>query len=453
MSLLLRCAGCGEELDLVRQLPFRCPVARAGDDVDHVLAIHQRATPDAWPVSLDPNPFQRFAAFGAARALADTSGLSRESFAEEVAALDAAVEAIDGRGFRTTPYALHEGLGAWVKDETGNVAGSHKARHLMGVALYLRVASRVPPLAEQLNGAPLAVASCGNAALAAATLAAAMGRELDVYVPDWAEEPVLDRLRALGARLHVCERKAGDPPGDPCYHAFVAAVEGGAIPFTCQGDRNGLAIDGGRTLAWELAEQHASTGEAPMERLFVQVGGGALASSAFQGLWMARDAGVIPTLPALHAVQVEAAAPLARAWRLLARELAGSEDPDHELAARLRAERTDEELFAAVAAAARKRSAYMQPVAEPPRSLASGILDDETYDGFAVIAGMLLTGGWPVVVEEQLVARAHDLARKSTGIAVCPTGSAGLAGLLAEREEGRVAEEEPVGLLFTGAER
>ena len=56
------------------------------------------------------------------------------------------VAAVDGRGFRVTPFGraatLGErvGLEVWVKDETGNVSGSHKARHLMGVMLALRVA-------------------------------------------------------------------------------------------------------------------------------------------------------------------------------------------------------------------------------------------------------------------------------------------------------------------------
>ncbi len=32
--------------------------------------------------------------------------------------------------------------GVWVKDETGNVSGSHKGRHLMGVLIHLAVMER-----------------------------------------------------------------------------------------------------------------------------------------------------------------------------------------------------------------------------------------------------------------------------------------------------------------------
>jgi hypothetical protein len=86
----------------------------------------------------------------------------------------------------------------WVKDETHNVAGSHKARHLMGLLLYLAVVEGGPGSAAAPGAqAPLAIASCGNAALGAAVLARAASRALQVYVPPDAEHAVLDRLAAL----------------------------------------------------------------------------------------------------------------------------------------------------------------------------------------------------------------------------------------------------------------
>ena len=54
------------------------------------------------------------------------------------------------------------------------MAQSHKARHLMSVMLYLKVLSEFSPeLGAGLSSRRLAVASCGNAGLAAATIAAA----------------------------------------------------------------------------------------------------------------------------------------------------------------------------------------------------------------------------------------------------------------------------------------
>ena len=70
---------------------------------------------------------------------------------------------------------------------------------------------------------------------------------------------------------------------------------------------------------------------------------------------------------------------------------------------------------------------------EEPKSVATGILDDETYDWRAVVEGMLMTGGRPLVVSEDQLLDAHRLAVPRTTIQVDPTGSSGLAGLLEMR--------------------
>jgi threonine synthase len=95
----------------------------------------------------------------------------------------------------------------------------------------------------------------------------------------------------------------------------------------------------------------------------------------------------------------------------------------------------------------------MSPWETEPRSVAGGILDDETYDWLAVSEGMFTTGGTPLVVDEETLVRTNELARETTGIDVDHTGSAGLAGLLALRAAGTVGEGERVGVLFTGVVR
>jgi hypothetical protein len=94
----------------------------------------------------------------------------------------------------------------------------------------------------------------------------------------------------------------------------------------------------------------------------------------------------------------------------------------------------------------------MWPWGEEPRSLATGILDDETYDWRAVVGGMLATGGRPLVVTEKRLARAHDLGH-AAGHPVDPTGSSGLAGLLELVADGAVGPDDRVGVLFTGVDR
>ena len=186
----------------------------------------------------------------------------------------------------------------------------------------------------------------------------------------------MKRLVDLGAHVTRCARERG-VPGDPAYLRFREAVAGGALPFTCQGNENGLVIEGGETLGWEIASQLASSG-ATVDRLFVQTGGGALGSACIE----ARDCGVIPRMPRIHAVQT-AAAPLQRAW-----DRVRQHGLDYAIA---------------------HRSEFMWPWKTPPRSIATGILDDETYDWAALIRGMQASGGYPIVVSEERLLEAQRL--------------------------------------------
>jgi threonine synthase len=287
------------------------------------------------------------------------------------------------------------------------------------------------------GGRTLAIASCGNAALAAAVVARAADRPLDVFVPTWVDEAILRRLRDLGARIEVVPRHDGDA-GDPTYRRFRRAVEAGSLPFSCQGGDNGLAIEGGITLGYEIADDLRRRGER-LERITIQVGGGALASAVIQGLEEAVTLGALETVPIVDTVQAAGAAPLHRAFGLVS--------------ARLGERRDGPAIEATIAAAARDRSAFMWPWEEEPRSIATGILDDETYDWLAVVRGMLSTGGVPIVVGEDELMEANDLAREATGIDVDATGSAGLAGLLAARRAGDAPATDHAAVLFTGARR
>ena len=424
---LFVCHGCGATVDLARAFPFACPNATPGDDVDHVLV----APTDARNlVSADEeNPFLRYRQGLTPYRLARAVGLADAAWVDLVGELDTQLQRVDGRGFRVTPMVRQPKLAAalglagdlWIKDETGNVSGSHKGRHLAGVMLYLRVleASGLA-LGEDLRARHLAIASCGNAALAAATIARAADWPLDVFIPVDAESSVVRRLGELGAAVVVCERRVGEA-GDPCVRAARAAVAAGAIPFSVQGPDDGLAVEGARTLAFEMAETLAAAG-AEVETLFVQVGGGALMSALAQGLAIAVAAGLLRRAPRLIAVQTAGCAPLARAWRRLA-------DGD-------------------LAQAARARSRFMWPWESAPVSLAHGILDDETYDWWEVLKAMRQTDGEPVVADEAAVARALSLARAHTAIPVSATGSAGLAGALAGPRPGRSAAA-----VFSGIER
>jgi len=389
------CRVCGAEEDVATPFSWTCPSA-SPEDPHHVLRLVDDGV-EAEVID-DANPFVRFAPRSAWFAFALANGMS------EAAALSLAASVADG--FSITPFTVNEalsdrfGVEVWVKDETGQLAGSHKARHLVSIMLHLRVAEELGLLGRR---PPLAISSCGNAALAASTLASRESWPIEVFVPTWMDPAFGSAIDALGAEVHRCERRPGDPPGDPAMAGFRSSVACGAVPFSVQGPVNAWCLDGGRTIGWEMAEVGA-----PVSELVVQVGGGALASCASQGLGPSA---------ALLAVQTEGCAPLERAVRLL-----GDDDRPAD------------------------RWAEVMIPWEEPHSLADGILDDETYDWLSLVEAMRVSGGRPVVVSEAAVVEAVTVARDA-GLSVSPTGAAGVAALL----EG--AQSGPVAVIASGVDR
>jgi threonine synthase len=439
---IICCSGCGYTADPADPYPFRCP--RAGtDDADHLLTRVLDPPAPRFPAEPEPNPFLRYRTLMHSYHVATARGLPDAGYRDLVTSLDAAIAEVDGHGFRATPFARSPGLsqalgfsadgGVWVKDETGNVSGSHKGRHLMGVLVHLAVMERLG-LLDPARRPDLAIASCGNAALAAAVVARTGGWPLTVFVPPDADPVVLGRLADLRATVVVCPREPG-ALGDPAYLALRKELDNGALPFTTQGPENGLAIEGGLTLGYELASEFP----ADLDHLILQVGGGALASSVIQALREAAGLGALSRLPRIHTVQTTGAHPLERAYARVRAQLPPEFDPDA--------------ITRVMAEAAAHRPEFMQPWATPPRSVASGILDDETYDWRAVVDGMLTTGGLPVVAGEDTLVEAARLAVAQTRIPVDATGASGLAGLVELRRSGEIGDHERVAVLFTGRQR
>lgn len=408
------CATCGAVVDIATPFPFSCPNATAADR-RHVLQIcgepGVRVAADLAEQTFVAHDEQL-----AWAAYAEVNGVDRDRRDALVRELDGAIRAVDGVGFQPTPFArsqvlsdelgMHADGGVWVKNETGAVGGSQKARHLFSILLHLRAAEEI----GHLTGRPrLAISSCGNAALAAATLAKAASWPIDVFVPTWMSDGFGRRLDELDATVHRCERRDVDPPGDPAMLRFRDAVGRGSIPFTVQGPENALCLDGGRTIGWEIADQAAAL-DCRLDRIFVQVGGGAFAAAV----------GAALDVP-LYAVQTEGCAPLDRAWRRAA-------DIEHPAS----------------------RWSELMTVWPEPTSLADGILDDETYDWIGVIGAMGRHGGRPVVAPETCVIEAHRLAH-AAGFDASPTGSAGLAGVLAVRDE--IAPTEQIAIVMSGVTR
>lgn len=379
------------------------------------------------------------------------NGVCDASFVSLVQDLDSKIVAATGTGFRQTPVqqlffpsavAAQLGREVYAKVETANVAGSHKARHLFGLLIWMAVEDLVsagsgprPPKEE------LVIASCGNAALGAATLAFSLDRKLRVFVPVDADPNVLGELERLNATVQMCERQPGQL-GDPCVAELSNALDRGAEAFTVQGTTCPNVIDGGRTIGLELAAQLRDLDAHPTD-IYIQVGGAALGAATMDGLAraaMRRAKGRRPEAPMrVHPVQPANAHPYIAMWERLRSEFAPLEDGRPVL--------TGQELRSRIS----NRSEAMQPWPGTPSSIASGILDDITYDWQGLLYHQVAGNGWPVEATEDNFMQATTLLRDQVSPRPDATGAAGLAGLLAD--ERRSEDDSPAVVLVTGVDR
>ncbi len=477
-SIVLRCHGCSTLVDPIDPFlggataGFRCPNSSRAPKIDHVLQWEPTvAGVSEWPNDQSVNPFVRYRTLHHAYWLARARGITDEAYVDRVARIDRAIAAVAGTGFVISPFesldAASEALGlsVWAKDETGNVTGTHKARHLMGLAIHIDV-EKVSIVSR------LAIASCGNAALAAATIAKAVRRPIDVFVPSSTKASVLDQLRSLGARVHETTRSPSSPPGDPSMHAFHEAVAKGALPFCVQGNENGLTIDGGTTIGQELADQLAVNAVSPT-RLMLHVGGGAFGTAVTRGLGHGVLLGRIANLPPTYCVQPDACAPLRRAWAAVAnRALAALGDElrvddsddaamgdaamgpvvlrhDAAVAARLIEPDAQEALAAALQFAVSNRPSHMWAWDSPGETVASAIVDDETYDWFALVGVMLCTGGFTIIVNDAQLREANAISASSAD----ESGSAGIAGLIALKTANLLTADDVAVTILSGIRR
>ena len=440
-SLDMICSGCGTRVAGGQQAVFKCPNAKAQPDVDHVLEPAP-LLPDGLAEGVpaedtsSTNPFVRYRGLLYAHRVALARGMTDAQYVEMADSLNAALQATGGASFAETPLVYHEPLNAFFKVEVGNVGQSHKARHLANAMLYLLAHRNTGD--TELAARRLAVASCGNAGLAAAEVAAAAEWPIDVCIPPDADEAVKQRLLALaprGVSMLICDR-SGAPVetaygsvattgfADPTLAVMSSLVsEHGSIPFSVQGSECGLAVEGGQTLAFEvlsaLRRDHPSV--TALGDAYVQVGGGALGAGLSQGMRRAVEGepgegrgwkALAPSLesePRLLCVQPVGCMPLDRAWRALNEERVTPH------------------------AAAKARGKYMWAW-DNPHSVAHGILDDETYDWVALCDGMQRTGGRTLSVDDESIVRAHEYAKRELGVTACHTGAAGLAALMVARQ-------------------
>ena len=266
-----RCAVCGAtgrhrraaRRGGARTVDRRRPPPRRCDSSGATAPLPRRSTT---PTRSSPStPHLAWEAFAAA-ARHDADG--RRALVRE---LDDAVAASPAPGSRVTPFArVRRAVATRSGSPTTAACGSRtrpatspaatRRRHLFTILLHLVAAESLGRRAVDAasDRPPLAIASCGNAALAAATLGR-RGRLADRGVRADVGRPGGARARSTSSARRS-PRARGVPTTRPATRAvlrFREAVAAGAVPFSVQGPENALCLDGGRTIGWEMADAGA----------------------------------------------------------------------------------------------------------------------------------------------------------------------------------------------------
>ncbi len=256
--------------------------------------------------------------------------------------------------------------------------------------------------ARDLGAGRLVEDSSGNAGAAVAAYAARAGLPCTIYAPADAPAAKLAQIAAAGAELvrvpgpreAVAEAAQADTAGDAYYAGH---------------NTNPYFVDGTRTFAFEVAEQHDGD---PPEHIIMPVGGGSLYFGAWLGFreWLA--AGRIARMPRLHIAQASGCAPLAAAF---AQGAAG-----------------------AVA------------ITRSP-TIAGGITIEHPARARLLLAALRETGGSAVAVDDNATITAARALARLEGLACEPTSAVAFAALGKLAADGVIPPGERVLVAVTGS--
>ncbi len=192
--------------------------------------------------------------------------------------------------------ARHLGLrGLWLKDDGRNPSASLKDRaSSVGVVKALEARRRV-----------IACASTGNAASSLAGMAAAVGLQAVIFVPERAPEPKLAQLLIFGATV-LRVRGSYDQAWELCQQA---CERWGWYNRNCA--VNPYLVEGKKTVSLEICEQMAW--KVP-EWVAVSVGDGCTIAGVWKGFREMKTLGLVRRTPRLLGVQAAGAAPVTAAF-------------------------------------------------------------------------------------------------------------------------------------------
>lgn len=285
-----------------------------------------------------------------------------------------------------SPQLTPRAGGLFLKYEASNPTGSFKDR---GTAIVVSAAA-------QLGYEKLVIASTGNAGASVAAYAARLGLRLVVVAPEWVSKEKLWQITCFGAEIRQIQGSFTDAEQE-----YRAMAYRGWFPA---GSDNPFRVEGSKTIAYEISEQ---LGHETIDRVLIPVGTGNHIVSAFKGFTELVEAGVLPRVPAIDGVQLDAVTPLPL-----------------------------------------QRGLTTQPSA--PTSVATGINIGKSILAQEATRAIISSGGsLHTVSDEEILAAQRDLAQFE-GIAAEPTGAVAVAAYRAAVAAGSIGPDERVVVPITG---
>jgi threonine synthase len=300
--------------------------------------------------------------------------------------------------FEATRLASTLGIARlYIKDEGRNPTASFKDRaSAIGVAK-----------AQELGFTDIACASTGNAASSLAGAAAAVGLRSTIFVPENAPEPKVMQLLIFGSRIvRVKKPASGVTAYEAAYDLCTQACERyGWYNRNCA--INAYLVEGKKTCGLEIAEQMQT--QMP-DWVVVSVGDGCTIAGVGKGLMEMQRLSWIEKSPRLLGVQAEGAAPIAKAF------FEGGE---------LVPARGD--------------------------SVAESIAVSKPRNWRKAIHAIRESNGTMIVVTDEEILQAQQLAARLGGVFGEPAGVAGIAGLKNAVASGVIPSAATVLVVVTGS--
>ncbi len=306
---------------------------------------------------------------------------------------------LDGFGAGFTPVVKSRklfggsGLELFFKLDFMNPTGSFKDR---GTAV-------VVARAIEWGFSSVADDSSGNAGASLAAYSVRSGLNCKIYAPRNASGNKLKQIRNYGADL-----VSVPGPRENAAEKIAAELDNEEIYYASH-NFSPYFVGGVKTLGYEIAEDFDWD---PPARIVAPVGGGGLLLGIYRGLKDLLELGWIKELPELYAVQSEACAPVARAFRK------GLEAPE--------------------------------PV-ETRSTIAEGVHIKNPPRGGEILEAVRETEGKALAVAEERIEKFYGQLPEREGIFVEPTSVLPLAGIEKMMEAGEFDKSERVLVPLTGS--